>query len=410
MWLAFIFQLGVFVLIAQAGRKWLFSCEHLCLSGFGTSKERILKFHVCWMAWKGCPVVSTGGIFLLLVCVCVAPVEAPRPPTETHRHRELIARGLITEQTRSLRLDLLKKMTEWFSEELPTISLEDLCRYHIDSLSEWLEEYMIHVYFAGHTRQVAAESLNALTQQYGWLRTVLATPWNVVKTWEVLEPSRHHPPIPKQVMFALAATAMAWDWPKTAALLVIGFFGLLRPSELILLRRRDLALPMDHWEEGIANFRVGAPKTRFKAAKDQHVRIDEPLIADWLNQIFLSTPSWSRIWRGSLAAFKSRFNRLQSEVLQQIIYVPACLRSGGATYLFRLWGENLQRLQWRGRWRSARMLEIYVREVGAAEIWVAFPHNVRTRVTFLGTAFSRFLHAAGCRMSQRSFPNPDPDP
>ena len=347
------------------------------------------------MSWKAYPGVTIGGLFWLAICCCFHVTIAPRPPARWDRTRELLERGRITEKTKTLRLSLLAQLSNWLGENLPEFTLDDLARYRIDSLSEWLEEYMIHLYLGGHTRQTAAETLNAVVQKYGWLRTVLAGPWNLVRTWESLEPSRHHSPIPRQVMFALAATALAWDWPKIAVLLVLGFFGLLRPSELIALRRSDLALPTDHWDGPVVYIRVGTPKTRSKAARDQHVRIDEPYIAQWITKILTSTPSWSRIWHGSLAAFKTRFNLLQTEVLQAQPFVPASLRPGGATFLFRLFHENLQRLQWRGRWRSYRMLEIYVQELGAAEVWVTFPPKVKAKVAVLGSSFFRLLQVSG---------------
>ena len=82
---------------------------------------------------------------------------------------------------------------------------------------------------------------------------------------------------------------------------------------------------------------------------------------------------------------------MQQEVLRSCPFVPASLRPGGATFLFRLWDENLQRLQWRGRWRSYRMLEIYVQELGAAEVWVTFSPQVRLRVASLGSLFASLL-------------------
>lgn len=90
-----------------------------------------------------------------------------------------------------------------------------------------------------------------------------------------------------------------------------------------------------------------------------------------------------------------RLEAIQKAVLHRSIFLPSSLRPGGATYLFRLWDENLTRLQWRGRWRSFRMLEIYVQELGAAEIWIRFPPKIRSTVAFLGAVFLDVLHA--CR-------------
>ena len=125
----------------------------------------------------------------------------------------------------------------------------------------WLEEYMIQMYLAGHSRRNAAETLNVLMQKFGWRRPMLVAPWNVIRTWESLEPVTHHPPMPVSVLRALAVTALARDWPKFGVLLVVGFFGLLRPSELLSLRRQDHALPLDHLETSVLYLRIGVPKT-----------------------------------------------------------------------------------------------------------------------------------------------------
>ena len=343
-------------------------------------------------AWLG---VSIGGFYLPLFCFFVLPVVAPRPGVQRERNRELIEQGRITEKTHVWRISLLDRLNKWLEMELPEFPLEILARHHIDSLSEYLEEYVIQLYLEGQTRQTAAESLKVVVQKYGWLRSALAGPWNILKTWEVLEPSQHHKPLPKQILYAIVITALAWEWQRVGVLLVVAFFGLLRPSEAIALRRKDVSLPSDHWEKGILYIRVGAPKTRMKAARDQHVRIDEPMIADWISKMIGSMPPWSRIWHGSLAAFKSRFDLLQKEVLGSCVFVPASLRPGGATYLFRVFEENLQRLQWRGRWRSIRMLEIYVQELGAAEVWTTFSPKVRAKVSFLGCSFDRILQTIG---------------
>ena len=166
---------------------------------------------------------------------------APRPPQMQVRDRALIERGRVTARTQSIRQDLLTKLEVWLATQLPEVTLEDLARHHIDVLSEWLEEYMVTLYLDGQSRRSAAETLNVVVQKFGWLRSSLAAPWSVLKTWDMLEPVTHHPPMPVQVLYALAGTAMAWQWPHFAALLVLGFFGLLRPSELRFATTRSVS-------------------------------------------------------------------------------------------------------------------------------------------------------------------------
>ncbi|CAE7269133.1 unnamed protein product, partial [Symbiodinium natans] len=292
---------------------------------------------------------------------------APRPPSEGVRTREHLLRGRVTEKTHQIRTSLIASLEEWLLPQLPGMTLETLARGHSDVLSDWLEEYMVAMFLQRRSRRAAAETLNALAQRFGWLRSSLAAPWNLVKTWEQLEPVQHHPPVPKAVNDALVVTALLWRWPRMAALLVLGFFGLLRPSELIGLRRQDLALPGDHFEEDVLYIRVPHPKTRFRAATSQHVRVEFPGVATWITLVVGTTPMWRRIWNGSWASFKLRFGALQTEVLGAVTFLPSSLRPGGATFLFRYWDEDLTRLQWRGRWKSFRMLETYVQELGATE-------------------------------------------
>ncbi|CAE7665508.1 unnamed protein product [Symbiodinium microadriaticum] len=132
----------------------------------------------------------------------------------------------------------------------------------------------------------------------------------------------------------------------------------------------DLALPGDHFDDEVIYVRMGQPKTRHRAAASQHVRVDHPGVASWVADVLPSTPAWRKIWNGSWAAFKLRFDALQTEVLESTPCLPSSLRPGAATFLFRSWDENLPRLQWRGRWKSFRMLETYVQELGATEVKV----------------------------------------
>ena len=206
------------------------------------------------------------------------------PRTVTHvRDRALLERGRITDKTHKIRRDLLQRLQDWLAQEIPGVPLEDLARCHIDTLSEWLEEYMVYMFVNKQSRRAAAETINAVTQQFGWLRSSLAGPWSLLRTWEGLEPVQHHPPIPVQALRALVCTALAWNWPRLAVLLALGFFGLLRPSEAIGLRRQDVSLPSDHVSGDFLFLRVGSPKTRHRGARHQHVRVDEPGLAWWVD-------------------------------------------------------------------------------------------------------------------------------
>ena len=134
---------------------------------------------------------------------------------------------------------LVSELEDWLKPKTPGFSLEALARGHIDVLSEWLEEYLIVMYLRGKSRRAAAETLNGLSPNL-WLAEVLACrALGSHKDVEGLEPVPHHLPMPAQVVHAVVGTALCWQWHRMAVLLVLGFFGLLKPAELVGLRRQD---------------------------------------------------------------------------------------------------------------------------------------------------------------------------
>jgi hypothetical protein len=192
----------------------------------------------------------------------------------------------------------------------------------------------------------------------------------------------------------MLAVCIAWDWPKMGMILALGFFALLRPIEALSLRRSDVVMPFESLEDAIIYIRIRSPKTRFRGATSQHVRVDHPDAIGFVNTYLPGIPKWQHIWVGSYAAFRSRFDCLQREVTLATPFLPSSLRPGGATFLFRLWQENLPRLQWRGRWRSFRMLETYVQELGVAEALARFSPTVLARISVLDSFFVSLLHSA----------------
>lgn len=195
---------------------------------------------------EGLPRACNRWWVLLAICCCNLPTAtAPRPPQACPPDRTLLEKGRITTHTFNLRQTLLNRLETWLKPQLPMCSLETLARFHMSILSEWLEEYVVSMYVDGQSRRSAAETLNALAQRCGWLRGSLSGPWDVIRTWDTLEPVKHHPPMPAHVQ-ALVSCALAWNWSRTAVVMC----GLLRPSESISLRRQDLSLPEDRPSSG----------------------------------------------------------------------------------------------------------------------------------------------------------------
>ena len=92
----------------------------------------------------------------------------------------------------------------------------------------------------------------------------LAMLWNILRTWDALEPVEHHTPIRLAILNALVSS--------------IALIICMACCTLISLWRQDVSLPDDDWDHDVLYIRVGQPKTRFRAARNQHVRVDQPLV------------------------------------------------------------------------------------------------------------------------------------
>lgn len=106
-----------------------------------------------------------------------------------------------------------------------------------------------------------SETINAVASKKPQLRRNLAPAWDLAFYWVVDEPHEHHAALPRSVMLALVGLALLWGWAKEAALIALGWSGVLRIGEIFAA----LVLP-EHAAPGIqrAIFKIRIPKRRAK--------------------------------------------------------------------------------------------------------------------------------------------------
>ena len=83
-------------------------------------------------------------------------------------------------------------------------------------------------------------------------RNYMAECWKLVGIWERLVPARRSAPISSLMVLAMAGGAIRIGLASMAALLLIGFDGVLRSSELFSLKRSDI-----YFASGKAVIRLG---------------------------------------------------------------------------------------------------------------------------------------------------------
>lgn len=69
---------------------------------------------------------------------------------------------------------------------------------------------------------------------------------------------------------------------------------------------------------------------------------------------------------------------------------PGSLRAGGATWALTM-TEDSELVRRRGRWLTAKTMEIYIQEVSATLYMSQLPHDIRDRILILAEAFPAIL-------------------
>lgn len=229
------------------------------------------------------------------------------------------------------------------------------------------------------------------------LKRKLQGSWSAIRSWEEQEPSNYRPPIPVPLLAALICKARLkaetapdkkgrFLWHCFGTLLMVGFFGLLRPGEIFCLRARDLAvsnsfsLGSEH-----AVLRIDQPKNARQMGAQQFVEIKHLDSVNWLTWLRskVSNPD-ERLWSSTPTRFRKMFSDICLELgIKQLHLSPASLRAGGATRLIDD-GAEVGKIRFVGRWTNLRSLEHYVQVARAQQISLTMdPKTVESLKKFL---------------------------
>ena len=294
---------------------------------------------------------------------------------------------MISKKEKRLRAEALWRFETWLGVAAGK-TVEEAARASPQLLSELLEEYLYQLFETRWSRGEARQALLATGDAHGWIRSSLSGAWRILRHWERLEPDKARAPCPILWLRALTVAAATWSWPRVALTLLLGFFGLLRPSEICGLMRSDVLLPLDHGMGGFLMLRIREPKSRWASSRQQYVRVGKEAPVAWLVQELGLIPLSSQIWPGSPATFSKRLAVLSRATLGRAdLVLPSGLRTGGATFVFQNSYEDLVRVQWRGRWKDSRMLAIYIQELSAAMVQMRLQQAEAARVSELAALF-----------------------
>ena len=236
------------------------------------------------------------------------------------------------------------------------------------------------------------------------LRFQLQGTWHALAGWsQTLEwrPRVLFPRVVVEVMFLTGVNlgmeassgVQSRRWVSTGALLLLGFFALLRPGEFIRLRVRDLAFGTDPSGNNTMIVAIAAPKTRkvVGAGRNQAVLVNENNVVLWWRYLVIGLGPEVPLWSGSPQLFRQYFDRLLKVCgLARSGFTPASCRAGGATDMFMA-GVSMEILAFKGRWLALASLRSYLQEAAAQLVWSQLPQAVQARCRHTVTTFATVL-------------------
>ena len=331
----------------------------------------------------------------------------PRNAADQRRSRSRAATVLtegrpVQPATQKRRDRLLQMFQDWLLQQGTSLTeLLELEPHVTKRLNNWLVLYGRQLFEAGWPYSHFSEVINAVSGREPALRRSLQPAWNLAFTWLREEPHSHHVALPWQVLLAAVTTALMWGWPRVAGVLALTFGALMRIGETLTSRRGDLLLPEDVGNTvSYCLVSIQEPKTRFKAARHQSARLDQPDLLAVVRLAFSGLAFGCKLWPYSASTLRSRFDvimaRLGTDKWQgqgSSKLDLGSLRAGGATWLLQC-SEDAELVRRRGRWLNSRTMEIYIQEISSLQFLHKLSSPARDLLFSLLESFPSVLYKA----------------
>eukprot|EP00971_Amphidinium_carterae_P314555 6252250-Amphidinium_carterae.2 len=336
---------------------------------------------VCSLAWNAEGPEFHGHLGRLAFNpTCGYPGEGPaqrRTPSTMNAnldHHVLAS----TAQRYSVRVDAFNA---WLTSQKFPVLAQLVETEQFSVISETLAAYVQLLYNSQQPISFGTWTLAGCQYFHPCLRHKLDLPWARQRQWARLAPLQMRAPMPRDVMLALALTAWLWSWQRTSLGILIGYQALLRPAEIVALKREDIVLPCDMGgEDGMAVLSIRHSKTTSRAARLQSAFVDDDTLVLLLQGVCAHDHPRATFLAGGLRSFNQKFEALRKHLeLEHSPFTPATLRSGGATWYIRR-TQSLSMLQWKGRWSSERSVQHYLQLNLGAVGFAALPSRVKEKI------------------------------
>ena len=188
---------------------------------------------------------------------------------------------------------------------------------------------------------------------HGWTRRA----WKLHKTWRRAEPTTRCAPMTPLIALGFAGACLALGRADAAALILVGFDGMLRSQSIFGLRRSHISFYQNR-----AVVRLVATKTTARRGGSELIVIQARAAVGLLRRAARGLAGERLILRRGPADFRRLFAGLiEAFGLQGFNLAVYSLRRGGASFDF-LQHNSMERTLLRGHWQSTSAARVYVQD------------------------------------------------
>lgn len=235
---------------------------------------------------------------------------------------------------------------------LPLVQSES----HLDDLvADWIQEE----FEDGTPLYLIADALSGLHHFEPYTKKKLCKSWHLYSIWRKYEVPCRAPPLPQDIVLAMAGWCLKEGELVMAALLLVGFHCLLRTGEILSIRPIDFLLDCD---SGLLS--LPSSKSGLRNNTKESVSLSDPLTIQTVRAMVDAKFSLHlenvACWNKSSSSFRSLFQQILEKLeLSSLSFRPYSLRRGGATFEMQSHGL-MEKTLIRGRWKNSNVARIYI--------------------------------------------------
>jgi len=246
-------------------------------------------------------------------------------------------------------------------------------------------------------RQQVVNTISGLVNRSPGLTSLFSATRAALKGWAKNLTPKQATPISKRLLIGMAGRQIQAGNRMLAALFCVAWSGLMRGSEVVALKRWNIALPGDVRLERAPVGTYGILVEYAKTGRNQLVMLrDFECIQALLGYIETSGHNaedrlFPISFSGLLKSIRTTVGSLG--IQGEMHFTTHSFRHGGAVDLF-MQGEDAESISIAGRWESSRSLKRYLKNGRSQHMRIMFTQDGETQMEISKRIFETHIHAA----------------